>query len=41
MDQEATEQKEQQKERGKIPTAGSGDKIDGDRQTRDAGKSEA
>ena len=39
MDQEATEQKEQQKEKGKMPKAGSREKIDR-WTTRDVGKDE-
>ena len=39
-DPDATEQKEHQKERGEMPTAGCRDKMDGDRQTRDVGKNE-
>ena len=40
MDQDATSQKEQQDEKGEIPTAGRREKIDGDGQTRDAGNDE-
>ena len=40
MDQDPTEQNKQQKEWGEMRTAGPKDKIDGDGQTRDAGKDE-
>ena len=41
MNQDATENKKNSRQRGReTPTAGSRDKIDGDRQTRDVGKNE-